>query len=107
MLGEGIPAWLLRDIDRLEDTFPAVVGSWYKGLSNVLLPDQQWPNGRIVAIEICEPAREQQPTLSKQLTDVKWPIWLRKHYDGVEALNTAYGTTYRTVSDVKFPRNVG
>jgi hypothetical protein len=104
ILGEGIPAWLLRDADNLDDVLPAAVERWYKALSKTLT-GQQWPDGPIVAIEIDgEPAGGQQPTLDKQLTEVEWRIWLRKRYDGIEALNAAYGTEHRTVNDVQFPQ---
>jgi hypothetical protein len=104
VLGQGIPAWLLRDADNLDDALPAAVASWYKASSRTLT-DQQWPAGPIVAVQVDdEPAGGQQSTLNKQLTEVKWRIWLRKHYDGIEALNAAYGTEYRTVNDVQFPQ---
>ena len=45
----------------------------------------------------------QQPALSKQLTEVKWRIWLRKRYDGIAALNAAYGADFHTVNEVIFP----
>jgi hypothetical protein len=104
VLGEGIPVWLLSDADDLDDRLPVAVKSWYKTLSKVLA-NQQWPDGPIIAIQTkSEPTGGQRFTLSEQLTDVKWPIWLRKRYDGIEDLNAAYGAKYRTVSDVEFPQ---
>jgi hypothetical protein len=104
ILGEGIPAWLLRDAGNLDDALPTAVERWYKALSKTLT-DQQWPDGPIIAIEINgQPAGGHQPTLNKQLTEVKWRIWLRKRYEGIEALNAAYNTEYRTVNDVEFPQ---
>ena len=104
VLGEGIPAWLLKDADNLDDVLPAAVKSWYKALSKALT-EQQWPDGPVVAIQIeGEPVGGQQPTLNRQLIEVKWPIWLRKRYEGIEDLNAVCGTEYRTVSDVEFPQ---
>ncbi|MBN1994371.1 MAG: beta-galactosidase [Anaerolineae bacterium] len=104
ILGEGIPAWLLKEAEQLDEAMPAAVKSWYKALSKALL-GRQWPDGPIIALQIdIEPAGGQQVVLTKQLTEVQWPIWLRKHYDGIEDLNAAYGATYRTVSEVDFPQ---
>jgi len=102
VLGEGLPIWLSRD-DEFENVLPAAVEAWYKALSKGLL-NQQWPAGPLVAIYIdAESSQDRSASFSKQLTEVKWRIWLRKRYDGIEALNAAYGTNHRTVNDVTFP----
>ena len=104
VLGDGLPFWLLKDPDTLETNLPAAVEGWYQAMS-AGLSSRQWPAGPIIALDLnCEPGKKRQPTYSKQLTEVKWRIWLRKRYDGIEALNAAYGTDHRTVNDVKFPR---
>lgn len=102
VLGDGIPVWLRQSKDFEAALLPAVEG-WYKAISKTLA-GQQWPTGPIVAIYIeTEPAEKHSPTFSKHLIEVKWRIWLRKRYEGIEALNEAYDTTYRTVNDVEFP----
>lgn len=102
VLSEGLPVWLPRD-DEFENALPVAVETWYKALSKGLL-NQQWPAGPLVAIYIdAESGRGRSAAFSKQLTEVKWRIWLRKRYDGIEALNAAYGTNHRTVNDVTFP----
>ncbi|MBE7471008.1 MAG: beta-galactosidase [Anaerolineales bacterium] len=103
VLGQGLPLWLLRQTDDLEAALPQAVTGWFRALSGAL-KGQQWPAGPIIALEIKAESGQPQP-LSPQLSEVKWPIWLRKHYDGIEALNAAYGTAYRTVNEVKFPEN--
>jgi hypothetical protein len=103
-LGEGIPAWLLRDAQNFDEVLLPVVKRWYKAVSQTLT-DQQWPAGPIIALQINgEPASDRSPRLSPQLTEVKWPIWLRKRYEGIDELNLAYGSSFRTVSEVEFPR---
>jgi hypothetical protein len=104
ILGAGLPLWLLRQTDDLAAVLPEAVTGWFKAVSETLRA-QQWPAGPITALQIeSEPLHQSQP-LSSQLTEVKWRIWLRKHYEGIEALNAAYATTYRTVNEVEFPTN--
>ncbi len=102
VLGDGLPAWLL-DGEPLDDRLPVAVQGWFKALGKTLA-DYQWPSGPVIALQISgEPDDDQSPALDPKLTDVKWPIWLRKRYEGIEDLNLAYSTDYRTVSDVEFP----
>ncbi len=105
ILGNGLPNWLSPDSNTFHANLPAATESWYKAISKILV-DRQWPAGPIVALQInYESGQESVPAYSKQLTEVKWPIWLRKRYQGIEALNAAYGATYRTVSEVSFPQS--
>ncbi len=102
LLAEGLPMWLLKT-DHAGDALVEATKHWYKAASAALI-EQQWPNGPIVALKLDSKEDDGQTrTLSQDLTEVKWPIWLRKHYQGIEALNAAYGTDYRTVSQVQFP----
>jgi hypothetical protein len=94
LLNDGRPYWLPGDPDG------AAAKAWYGALGQALA-GWQWPNGPIIALHVAEEVH--QPTHDRQLTQVKWPIWLRKRYHGIEALNVAYGTAYRSVSEVKFP----
>ncbi|MBI1882240.1 MAG: beta-galactosidase [Chloroflexi bacterium] len=105
VLGDGLPAWLLKQSDDLDAALPAAVSGWYQAISQALA-GQQWPNGPIIALHVeAEPDWAKPQTLHPQLTEVKWRIWLRKRYERIEALNAAYGTAYRTVNEVKFPEN--
>lgn len=102
VLGQGIPVWLLKQSDDLATTLLPAAKQWYKTLSQTVV-GEQWPTGPIVALQVDNAVAGQSPALSSDLTEVKWPIWLRKRYQGIEALNEAYGTDYRTVSRVEFP----
>lgn len=105
VLGQGLPIWLLHQSGDLEAVLPEAVSHWFRAFSR-MLTGQQWPHGPIVALHIeSEPGKAGPPSLSPQFTEVKWPIWLRKHYEGIEALNAAYGTAYRTVNQVHFPED--
>lgn len=103
VLGHGLPLWLPTEAGDVEPALTTAAEGWYKAVSKALV-GRQWPHGPIVALHITpEPPEPGPQPYSKQLTEVKWRIWLRKRYKGIEALNTAYGTRYRTVNDVKFP----
>ncbi len=102
LLAQGLPFWLKNKPD-FDAALPPSVESWYKALSKRLVA-HQWQTGPIIAIQINQKDGDLPPfTLNKQLTKVKWRIWLRKHYQGIETLNAAYSATYQTVNDVKFP----
>ena len=103
VLGDGLPLWLPTEPDRVETALTAATESWFKALSKHLT-DYQWPEGPIIALQVnSEPAIEPPVNLNSQLTEVKWRIWLRKHYENIDALNSAYNSAYQTVNDVKFP----
>ncbi len=105
ILEEGIPPWLLHTTTNFEAELPTAVEGWYKALSKSLAA-YQWPDGPIIAIHINSETKHQlPPTHSKQLTEVKWRIWLRKRYSSIEALNEAYDSNYRIINDVKFPES--
>jgi len=106
ILNNGLPHWLSPASDNFEATLAAATSNWYQALSKAVA-DRQWPNGPIVALHIDddEAGQEEHPVYSEQLTEVKWPIWLRKRYKGIDALNEAYGTSYRSASDVPFPQS--
>ncbi|MEW5960559.1 MAG: beta-galactosidase, partial [Chloroflexota bacterium] len=96
VLNEGLPLWLSPQAEDFETHLAQSVEGWYKALSKALA-EQQWPGGPVIALSInSAPTLSEEPVLSKQLTEVKWRIWLRKRYEGIEALNAAYGTDYRT-----------
>lgn len=104
VLGNGLPNWLLGAPDNLDTLLPVAVESWFQAMSKMLV-SQQWPAGPIIALQVdSEPSQKQPVTYSEQLTEIKWPIWLRKHYKGMEALNAAYGANYHSVNQVKFPQ---
>ncbi len=102
LLGEGLPMWLLQT-DHSGEALTEATKNWYRAISKPLIK-QQWSDGPIVAVQLNSKTDDGRPRrLSQQLTEVKWPIWLRKRYHGIDALNEAYGTAYRTVSNVPFP----
>jgi hypothetical protein len=106
VLNDGWPYWLPEISDKNDPTLVSSTTSWFRAVSKALV-NRQWPNGPIVALQLeGEPAWGQQLVLSEELTEVRWPIWLRKRYKDIEALNTAYGTAYRSISDVPFPQGV-
>ena len=98
ILNDGLPHWIAG-----RDTSEAAL-SWFQALSKALVK-QQWPDGPVAALHIDDRLAQQQPQYSEELTEVRWPIWLRKRYKGMDALNEAYGSTYRSVSDVPFPQS--
>lgn len=100
ILADGLPVWLLPHTDEFDTILAERGESWYKTVGKTLT-GYQWPDGPIVAVYLH--TEIESSTYSKQLTEVKWRIWLRKRYEGIEELNSAYGTDYRTVNDVKFP----
>jgi hypothetical protein len=104
-LGNGLPFWLLNQADEIDAILPEAGTAWLKTMSQQL-SNQQWPHGPVIALHLQGQAGQLQPgSLSPHLSEVKWRIWLRKHYAGIEALNAAHGTNYRTVNEVKFPAN--
>ena len=42
------------------------------------LQAQQWPAGPIVLVWLNDRLADRQPAYSQELTEVRWPIWLRK-----------------------------
>lgn len=88
------------------------VERWYQELSNVLA-SWQWPDGPIVALRVDHPGPDDLESLTDEtpahwdynphVVEVQWPIWLRQHYAGIEALNAAWQTNYHSVSEVPFP----
>jgi hypothetical protein len=86
---------------------------WYQELSSAQ-EGWGWPDGPIVALGVNRsgpdatgPPGEAIPTdwdYNSHVIEVQWPIWLRQQYDGIDAINTAWKTDYRTVSDAAFPR---
>ncbi|MDX1522886.1 MAG: beta-galactosidase, partial [Anaerolineae bacterium] len=101
--GHGIPFWQRTQAGDFGESLVEGLTGWYARLGTDLKP-AQWPNGPVVALIVDNGfLANRPPKLATDLTEVKWPIWLRKHYKGIEAINQAYGTNYRTVSRVEFP----
>ncbi len=103
ILNNGLPSWFSTGANKYPTGLSAAVKNWYRTLSKALVK-YQWPEGPIAALSLdFESGQKQQVAPNKQLTGVKWPIWLRKRYEGMEALNKRYDSDYRTVNDVAFP----
>lgn len=98
LLHQGLPAWLA------ENPPPEAVQEWYKAVSRPVV-DFNWPAGPIIALQLGGPGPAEALSLpvDADVTQVKWPIWLRKRYGEVDALNAAFGTAYTTMSRVDFP----
>ncbi|MCB9078688.1 MAG: beta-galactosidase [Anaerolineaceae bacterium] len=98
LLNQGLPTWLS------EDSLPQAVKGWYTAISQPLIA-LQWPEGPILALHFSSAATDQELSLpvSEHLAQVRWPIWLRKRYGGVDKMNGILGTNYGTVSQADFP----
>jgi hypothetical protein len=96
-------------------TFLKYLERWYQELSNAL---GSWgpPDGPVVALRVDgpgpdepEPPTEGVPAgwdYNPHVVEVQWPVWLRQRYDGIDALNTAWGADYVSFSDAEFPRHI-
>jgi hypothetical protein len=103
VLGEGIPLWYMKQADDPAVTFRSAVEGWFGAVGDALA-GQQWPAGPVLALQLeSRPDETDEPVYTKELTEVAWRIWLRKHYEGIEALNAAYGSAYHSVNEVAFP----
>ncbi len=89
------------------------VERWYQELAGAL-SSQQAPSGPIVALRVdgglglatSRTPAEQAAALdyNPHVVDAQWPVWLRQQYDGIDALNAAWGTNHRTFGEADFPR---
>jgi len=102
ILNDGLPHWL-AGLTAADKPLYAAAQIWFDGLTRAVR-QMAWPNGPIIALSLDFGATGSSPALSRQLTEVNWPIWLRKRYPDVAALNAAYGSNYRSISEVEFPQ---
>jgi hypothetical protein len=89
------------------------VERWYRELAGAL-SGQQAPSGPIVALRVdgdltpasSRPSAEQPAAwdYNPHVVGAQWPVWLRQQYAGIDALNAAWGTDYRTFGEADFPR---
>jgi len=104
-------------------TYLKYVEYWYREIGNTLA-SWGWPDGPVVALRVAppwpdesEPPAEGLPAqcpnhrpnhwdYNSHVVEVQWPVWLRQQYAGVDALNTAWGTDYHSVSEADFPRQL-
>ncbi len=100
-------------------TFLKRLERWYRELGSGLVV-WGWPAGPVVALRVSHPWPDESEPLAEGLpaqcpnhwdynphvVEVQWPVWLRQGYDGVDALNTAWGTDYHSVSEAEFPRQL-
>ena len=98
LINQGLPTWLS------EDSLSEAVKGWYTAISQPLVA-LQWPNGPILALHFSSAPADQESTLpvSEHVAQVRWPIWLRKRYGGVNKMNGVLGTNYGTISQAPFP----
>ena len=93
------------------------VRRWYARTAEAFL-SAQWPAGPIIALQVDHeissgeaPPGERTSSLNPldmidhnpHVTRTLWPVWLRKRYQSIAALNSAYGTSHATFSDVPLP----
>jgi hypothetical protein len=131
LLAGGVPGWLLGEQPALcalgpdaqprrdpasgsplpSAEHPAYLKSverWYRELAGAL-SGRQAPAGPIVALRVeggpASPA-EQTPAwdYNPHVVGAQWPVWLRQQYAGIDALNSAWRTDYRTFGEAAFPR---
>lgn len=130
LLGGGVPLWLLAEHPEIcaldadsqprhdptcaapipcaeHPTYLKYLERWYQEVGNTLTFHQP-PAGPLVALRLDGAGPDiSDPThwdYNPHVIEVQWPIWLRQQYDGVEALNAAWKTDYRSISDAAFPR---
>jgi hypothetical protein len=98
-------------------TFLKYLDRWYQELS-AALGSWGWPDGPVVALRVDHPGLPEEPgapadevpahwDYNPHVVEVQWPIWLRQGYDGIDALNAAWGTDHHSFSDAEFPRQPG
>ncbi len=102
LLNRGLPHWLTAPPDIFDTAFRQAAAGWLDALSGALV-SQQWPAGPVVALALTFADDSPGAPLSQHVTEVRWPIWLRKKYHGLEALNAAHRATYPTVNAVPLP----
>jgi hypothetical protein len=124
LLGGGVPGWLLRehpevcaldpDVRPRRDaasgsllpspehpTYLKYLERWVRELSGVLAT-WQWPDGPVVALGV-DRLGPNGWDYNPHAVKVQWPVWLRQQYAGMDALNAAWGTNYRSFNDAAFP----
>ena len=94
-------------------TYLKYVASWYQELTGALAARQS-PEGTIVALRVdgfapsaAQPSAGGLPAhwdYNPHVVNAQWPVWLRQQYAGIDALNAAWGTAYRSFNDAAFPR---
>ncbi|MEM7031873.1 MAG: beta-galactosidase [Chloroflexota bacterium] len=120
LLNESVPGWLVRHHPevRAKDAtgntlvtctpihpiFQKFATRWLTQVSETLA-NQQMPNGAIAGVQLKFAYAPDFIDHSGQITQVRWPVWLRKRYveGGIGAINEAYNppTPFRSVSDVE------
>ncbi len=124
LLGGGVPGWLLREHPEMcaldpdarprrdpasGSPFPSpehpiylkYLERWLRELSGALAT-RQWLDGPIVALRV-ERFDSNAWDYNPHVVKVQWPVWLRQQYDGIDALNAAWGTDYPSFNEAAFP----
>ncbi len=119
LLYGGVPGWLVRQCPEVRaqnaqgdplptytfthPTYLKFVSRWFDKISQALT-GKQHPAGPIIGAQIAFNIDLDLLDHNEHVSNVQWPIWLRKRYAerGVEALNAAYAPTtpYRSISQV-------
>jgi hypothetical protein len=126
LLGGGVPAWLLQEHPEIwalgadsqprrdpgsgaplpsaeHPTYLKYVERWFRELSGALVAHQP-PSGPIVSLSVDRLGDSPGGwDYNPHVVKVQWPVWLRQQYAGIEALNAAWKSDYRSFSDAAFP----
>jgi hypothetical protein len=96
-------------------TYLKHVERWYRELAGVLA-GWQAPDGPIAALRIghgdAGPAQAAGGEIPRHwdfnpsVVNIQWPVWLRQQYDGIDALNVAWGAQHRSFNEAAFPRQM-
>jgi hypothetical protein len=124
LLGGGVPGWLAQEHSEMcvldpdskprrdpvsgspfpspeHPTYLKYLERWYHELSGALATWQR-PDGPIVALRV-DRLDSNAWDYNPHVVKVQWPVWLRQQYDGMDALNAAWGTDYPSFNDAAFP----
>jgi hypothetical protein len=105
LVNQGRPGWLKAQPDMFDDEFATAFAGWLHTFSQHIAA-YQYPNGPITGLILDFDVNENEGVYNSHLKQVRWPIWLRKRYPSIAALNDAYGSVFQNVNDVVFPENV-
>jgi hypothetical protein len=92
-------------------TYLKYVERWFRELSGALIAHQP-PAGPIVSLRVDRLGDDSAPQTgdvpggwdyNPHVVQVQWPVWLRQQYAGIETLNAAWKSEYRSYNEAAFP----
>lgn len=102
LLNRGLPHWLTAPPDLFDAAFRQAATGWLDALSGALV-SHQWPAGPVIALALTFADDSPGAALSPHVSEVRWPIWLRKKYHSLDALNAAHHADYATFNAAPLP----